>query len=165
MLKKLNLLFLVFLFTGCDQDKGYVVKANVRAEEFSVKTTISPSQFQNLKEKIKQETDKGKNTILTVVKAKNLKDKDFDGLKATMLKISQMPQLTNKVFSKMALQHMTIEEMPKFDEDGIAKIKGLKSVRLWNMPHMTNEKARVLLKKRIKVYDDREKTHQKLRAE
>jgi|GEM_PF-5334490 len=165
MLKKFNLLLIVFLFTSCDQDKGYVVKANVRAEEFSVKTTISQSQFQNLKEKIKQETDKGKNTILTVVKAKNLKDKDFDGLKATMLKISQMPHLSDQALSNMALQYLTIEEMPNFDEKGIAKIKGLKSVRLWNMPHMTNEKARILLKKKIKVYDDREKTHQKLRAE
>ena len=165
MIKTLNLLLIMIFIAACDQNPGYVAKANFKAEEFAVKPTISQAQFQKLKQKVKEETVKGKNTIFQVVQAKNLKDEDFHGLTATMLKISKMPQLTNQAFSKMALQYMIIEDIPEMDEKGISKVKGLKSVQLWNMPHMTNEKARVLLKKRIKIYDDRNKTHQKFRTE
>jgi hypothetical protein len=76
-----------------------------------------------------------------------------------------MPHITNKAFDTMALQHMLVEDCPSIDENGLKNIKGLKSVQLWNMPHITDENARVLLKKQIKVYDYRKEKDKKLQIQ
>jgi hypothetical protein len=165
MIKKFIFVCVVVLLAACDQDPGYIAKPNLKAEEFAVKKSITASQFKQLKEKVKRETDKGKNTILIVVHADNLKDEDFNGLEASMLRISRMPHITNKAFDTMALQHMLVEDCPSIDENGLKNIKGLKSVQLWNMPHITDENARVLLKKQIKVYDYRKEKDKKLQIQ